>query len=190
MATISVIYHSGMGHTTKMAEAVAEGAGGVAGTKVHFLAIEGKDITEGRWQNDDIMKKLDASDGIIFGSPTYMGSVSAQMKAFIDATSERWMKQTWKDKVASAFSVSGGPSGDKFNTLMTFATLAMQQGMIWVGLGVTPLNDTGLNRLSFYFGAAGQAMLESPEEAPNAEDKKTGAFLGRRVAEVANRFTA
>ena len=190
MTTISVIYHSGMGHTAKMAEAVAEGAGSVAETQVHLLAIEGVDITQGRWQNDDIMKTLDGSDAIIFGSPTYMGSVSAQMKAFIDATSERWLSQTWKDKVASAFSVSGGPSGDKFNTLMTFATLAMQQGMIWVGLGVTPLNETGLNRLSFYFGAAGQAMQESPEEAPNAEDKKTGAFLGRRVAEVARRLAS
>ncbi len=87
MTTISVIYHSGMGHTTKMAEAVAKGAGGVADTQVNLLFIEGKDINEGRWKNDDIMKKLDASDAIIFGSPTYMGSVSAQMKAFIDATS-------------------------------------------------------------------------------------------------------
>ena len=76
-----------------------------------------------------------------------------------------------------------GPSGDKFNTLIRFATLAMQQGMIWVGLGMIP-NENGLNRLSYYFGAGGQAMQEPPEEAPNEVDKKTGEAIGRRVAEV------
>ena len=188
MATVSVIYHSGFGHTRKMAEAVLKGVEGVEGVTAKLLTIEGKDIVEGRWKNDDTLKQLDASDGIILGSPTYMGSVSGQMEAFIDGTSERWMKQAWRDKVASGFSVSGGPSGDKFNTLVRFATLAMQQGMIWVGLGIVPKPD-GLNRLSFYFGAGGQAGgQEPPEEAPNDSDKKTGEALGRRVAELTKKL--
>ncbi len=187
MPKVSVVYHTGMGHTKMMAEAVAKGAGGVEGVDVTVIAIEGKDIVDGRWSNDDVLERLDASDGIIFGSPTYMGSVSGQMESFLDATAGRWMAQTWKDKVAGAFSVSGGPSGDKFNTLVRFATLAMQQGMIWVGLGMLP-NADGLNRLSFYFGAGGQAMQEPPQEAPNEVDKKTGEFLGRRVAEVTKKL--
>ena len=187
MTTVSVVYHSGMGHTKSMAEAVADGAASVEGVRVHRIAIEGKDIVEGRWKNDEVLKQLDASDGIIFGSPTYMGSVSGQMESFLDATAERWMAQTWKDKVAGAFSVSGGPSGDKFNTLVRFATLAMQQGMIWVGLGMLPSPD-GLNRLSFYFGAGGQAMQEPPDQAPNEVDKQTGASLGRRVAEITKKL--
>lgn len=189
MTTISVVYHSGMGHTQKMAEAVAKGAGDVAGVQANLIAIDGKDITDGRWKNDDTLRQLDASDGVIFGSPTYMGGVSGQMECFLDATAERWMAQSWRDKVAGAFTVSGGPSGDKFNTLVRFATFGMQQGMIWVGLGMIPDRE-GLNRLSFYFGAGGQAMQEPPEEAPNAVDKKTGAALGRRVAEVAQKLSA
>jgi len=117
-----------------------------------------------------------------------MGSVSGQMETFIDATSERWMRLAWKDKIASGFSVSGGPSGDKFNTFVRLATLAMQQGMIWVGLGITPYNDKGLNRLSFYFGAGGGAGQESRDVAPNDADKRTGELLGKRVAEVALQF--
>jgi NAD(P)H dehydrogenase (quinone) len=189
MTTISIVYHSGMGHTKKMAEAVARGAGEVDGVKANLISIEGQDITNGRWQNEDTLQQLDASDGIIFGSPTYMGGVSGQMECFFDATAERWMKQAWRDKVASGFSVSGGPSGDKFNTLMRFATLAMQHGMIWVGLGMIPSAE-GLNRLSFFFGAAAQAMQEPPEEAPNAPDLKTGEALGRRVAEVTRKLSA
>jgi NAD(P)H dehydrogenase (quinone) len=189
MTTVSVVYHSGMGHTQKMAEAVAKGAGDVDGVQVNLIAIDGKDITNGRWKNDETLSQLDASDGVIFGSPTYMGGVSGQMECFFDATAERWMNQSWRDKVASGFSVSGGPSGDKFNTLVRIATLAMQQGMIWVGLGIVPSTE-GLNRLSFYFGAGGQAMQEPPEVAPNESDKITGEALGRRVAEVTKKLSS
>jgi len=187
MSTVSVVFHSGMGHTKMMAEAVAKGAGAVEGVRANLISIEGKDIVDGRWKNDDVLEQLDASGGIIFGSPTYMGSVSGQMESFLDATAARWMAQAWKDKVAGAFSVSGGPSGDKFSTLVRFATLAMQQGMIWVGLGILP-DAEGLNRLSFYFGAAGQAAQEPPEEAPNKVDRKTGELLGRRVAEITKKL--
>jgi NAD(P)H dehydrogenase (quinone) len=168
-----------------MAEAVRQGAASVDGAEVHLLSIEGGDIVEGRWRNDDIMETLDGSDAIIFGCPTYMGCVSAQMKAFMDATSERFFTRAWTDKLASAFSVSGGPSGDKLNTMQTLATFAMQHGMIWVGMNHTPFNEEGINRLSFYFGAAGQALQEPPGEKPDELDKKTGWHLGARVATLA-----
>jgi NAD(P)H dehydrogenase (quinone) len=70
MKTITVIYHSASGHTAKMAEAVAKGAALVAGVKVQTINIEGKDIVEGRYKNDGALAQLDASDAIIFGSPT------------------------------------------------------------------------------------------------------------------------
>lgn len=136
------------------------------------------------------MKTLESSDAIIFGSPTYMGCVSGQMKSFLDATAEPYFSRTWVDKVASGFSVSGGPSGDKLNTLMTFSTCAMQLGIIWVGLEETPFNDSGINRLSFYFGAAGQALEEPVEDAPNAQDKDTGKLLGLRVAKITKNLIA
>ena len=188
MTTLSIVYFSGSGHTTKMAEAVAKGAGAVAGTQVHLLAIQGEDIHSGRFKNDSLMAKLDASDAVIFGSPTYMGGPAAQFKAFADATGERWFKAAWRDKLAGGFTVSGGPSGDKLSTLHYFFTLAMQHGMVWVGQAETPMNDKGINRLSSYSGVMGQAMMESPEEAPNAADKLTGEIFGRRVAEAAARW--
>ena len=187
MIAISVVYHSGNGHTAKMAEAVVKGAASVDGVEATFISIDGKDIVSGRWKNDKVMQQLDAADGIIFGSPTYMGSVSGQMECFLGATDERWLSQGWRNKVAAGFSVSGGVSGDKSNTLIRFATLAMQHGMIWVGLGVIPVED-GLNRLSYSMGAAGQALEESPDETPNEADKLTGAHLGRRVAEITKKI--
>ena len=188
MTTVSVIYHSGSGHTAKMAEAVAKGAGSVSDVKVNLLAVSGDDITKGRFVNESLMAQLDASDAIIFGSPTYMGGPSGQFKCFADATGERWFKSAWRDKLAAGFTVSGGPSGDKLSTLHYFFTLAMQHGMVWVGQAESPFNDKGINRLSSYSGVMGQAMQEPPDVAPNAADKLTGEVLGRRVAEAAKRW--
>ncbi len=188
MTTLSVVYHSGSGHTTRMAEAVAKGAGSVAGVKVNLLAISGKDIVEGRFKNESLLAQLDASDAIIFGSPTYMGGPSGQFKTFADATAGSWFGQKWKDKIASGFSVSSSPSGDKFSTLQYFHTLAMQHGMVWVGLGEMPMQPNGVNRLGSFSGATGQAGQESPEVAPSDADKLTGEMLGRRVAHSAKRW--
>ena len=190
MHKISVIYYSGFGHTEKMAEAVLKGIDRVPGCESCLIRIQGGDIIEGRWKNDEVLTQLDESDAVIFGSPTYMGSIAAQMKAFMDATGERYAVQRWKDKLAAGFSVSGGPSGDKFNSLVTFAAFAMQHGMIWAGLGMLAGNEDGTNRLGFYFGAGGLASWEDPKQAPDADDKKTGELLGSRVAELTKRFNS
>lgn len=171
-----------------MAEAVVKGVDQVPGCESDLIRIQGSDIVDGRWKNEEILIRLDESDAIIFGSPTYMGTIAAEMKAFMDATGERYVSQSWKDKFASGFSVSSGPSGDKFNSLVTFATFAMQHGMIWAGLGMLAGNEDGTNRLGFYFGAGGLSAWEDPELAPDADDKRTGELLGARVAELTKRF--
>ncbi len=173
-----------MGHTAQMAEAVAAGASGVPGTDVKLLAIVGTDIIEGRYSNDEIFATLDASDAIIFGSPTYMGNVSGQFKCFADATSSRWFSSAWANKVGAGFTVSGSPSGDKLSTLQYLQLLASQLGMLWIGIDIIRYSDPqGRNELGSYVGVMGQAAQEPPEEAPNAADKATGAYLGQRVAE-------
>ena len=185
MPTVSTIYFSGSGHTTKLAEAVHQGTTSVAGVNTHLMAISGDDIIKGRYSNEEVFAKLDASDAIIFGSPTYMGGPAAQFKAFADATGGRWFAGAWRDKIAGGFTVSMGPSGDKLSTLHYFFTLAMQLGMIWIGLPELPMNDKGINRLSSYSGVMAQAGQEPTDVAPNAPDKLTGELLGKRVAEYA-----
>jgi NAD(P)H dehydrogenase (quinone) len=76
MTNLSIVYFSGSGHTTKMAEAIVKGAGVVAGTQVQVLPIKSEDIQNGRFKNDSLMVSLDSSDAVIFGSPTYMGGPS------------------------------------------------------------------------------------------------------------------
>jgi NAD(P)H dehydrogenase (quinone) len=189
MPSVAIIYFSAQGHTHQIAEAVAEGARGVAGTTVELIRIGGEDIVNGRWKNPAAVAKLNAADAIIFGTPTYMGGYSAQMKAVIDMASEIWMKLGWKDKLAAGFTHSQGLSGDKLNTLASLWVNAMQHGMVWVGLGelVEGTSPDKVNRISSYGGA--MAQTDWGQEKVNDGDRKTAAILGKRVAEAAARWT-
>ena len=110
MKSVVVVYFSGSGHTHLMAEAIAEGVRQVPDVSVELVRIHGEQIVNGRWQDDRAMEKLDRADAIVFGSPTYMGGVAAQFKAFIDAASSRWFQQAWKNKIASITSgMAGSP---------------------------------------------------------------------------------
>ncbi len=146
-----VIYHSGYGHTQRVAQFVAQGANAA------LIAIDADgNIADADWET------LDAADAIIFGSPTYMGMASWQFKKFADASSKRWFTSAWKDKVAGGFTISASPSGDKLSTLQYFITLAMQQAMIWVGQ--PSLNDGTVNRIGSNSGVMAQVGPTSPAE--------------------------
>ena len=190
MAKVAIVYHSGYGHTKLQAEAVRDGAG-EAGADVTLLTAE-----EATARMDD----LSGMDAIVFGAPTYMGSASAPMKAFMDATSKPWSQQAWKDKIAGGFSNSGSPSGDKVNTVTGFAILAAQHGMIWVGQGEP--NETsgadwdgddedGVNRLGGYLGPFAQSANAAPgPDNPPKGDIETAKLYGARIAKAAARWTA
>jgi NAD(P)H dehydrogenase (quinone) len=190
MTTVSIIYFSGAGHTTMLAQAVLKGITSIPGVQANIIAINGSDIINGRYQNSDVMNTLDTSDAIIFGSPTYMGSVAAQFKAFADASVSSWSGQKWRDKLAAGFTVSGTPSGDKFSTLQYMHTLAMEHGMLWVSLGEMPLQSNGINRLGSWGGVMALANTEPVDIAPGEEDKLTGEILGKRVATLAAKLKA
>jgi NAD(P)H dehydrogenase (quinone) len=189
MAKVAIVYFSAQGHTHQLAEAVAEGATGVPGTTVELVRIAPDDITGGRWKNPSALAQLGTADAIVFGTPTYMGGYAAQVKAFIDAASEVWMKLGWKDKLAAGFTHSMGLSGDKLNTLQSLWINAMQHGMVWIGLG-EPVEGTGpdkVNRLGCYSGV--MAQTDYGQDAVNPGDRKSATILGARVATAAARWT-
>lgn len=185
MSKVAIVYHSGFGHTQALAEAVAAGARAVAGTAVSLIPVA---------EAEARAAELDAADAIIFGSPTYMGGLSAEFARFKDWTSSRWMQGAWRNKLAAGFTVSASWNGDKHNTLYQLLTLAVQHGMIWVGLGLPPGNNSStgsiadLNRLGASIGAMGQANADQGVEGIAASDFKTFEALGRRVAEATQRW--
>lgn len=189
---ISIIYSSESGYNQQMAEAVLRGCQSVSGTTTHIFKISDEDFVGSRWNNDQVMEILDKSDAIIMGSPTFMGTVSAKLKAFMEATVTRYLPETWSNKVAAGFTVSGALSGDKFNTLSTMTTFAMQHGMIWVGLGSNPFNnDKGINVEGHYYGATGRADQHNEQisQGPSAGELLGGEHLGSRVALITGQLT-
>lgn len=185
MTSIAIVFHSGYGHTKAVAEAVAEGASRVAGSQVHLIPADEAEANTAL---------LDGADAIVFGSPTYMGSVSAKFKEFMEWSSKTWYGRGWADKVAAGFTVSASQSGDKLNVLIQLSIFAAQHGMVWVGLDLLPGNNNSkggvddMNRLGSFLGAMAQANADQGPEGVTEADRKTAAHLGKRVAEAAARW--
>lgn len=179
MTQVVVVYHSGYGHTQRVAQQVAAGANG------ELLAIDAEgNLPEEGWN------KLAAADAIVFGTPTYMGGPSWQFKKFADATSKAWYTRAWQDKVFGGFTNSASPVGDKGATLIQLQTLASQHGGIWASLGLLPSNTKGATRNDINnLGGSVGLLVQSPSDASVDEipqgDLDTAHSYGRRVAEVA-----
>jgi len=192
MTTVAIVYHSGYGHTAVIAEAVAEGVRAAGGTP-DLIRIE-----DAAQDMAPLLERAGAASAIIFGAPTYMGGASAPMKAFIDASSKPWYARAWRDKLAGGFTNGGGYSGDKLQTLVSFAVLAAQHGMIWVSQaelsehqnGNTDAGADKVNRMVSSLGVMAQSDNASPEVTPPEGDRKTARLYGERVARAAQRWTA
>lgn len=183
---IAIPYHSGFGHSEKVAQAIAEGVI-EAGYSANAFQVE--QMTQSHWN------MLDEAPAIIFGCPTYMGGVSAVYKTFMDATSSRWIEQRWKNKLAGGFTNSGAYSGDKLATLTHLNLFAMQHSMLWVGTGqMCPggkkePGPEAINRLGSFLGVMTFSTSDSPEVTPPSGDLATARAYGARMAQMTNAFT-
>lgn len=182
MTNIAVVYFSGYGHTRRIAEDVAKGADAV------LIAIDADGhVDEQGWET------LNTADAIIFGAPTYMGSVPWQFKKFADATSKAWFTRVWQDKIFGGFTNSASLNGDKQVTLIYLQTLASQHGGIWVSLGLAPSNTltatrSDINNLGGSVGLLAQSPSDAGAEAIPSGDLDTARHYGKRVADIARRF--
>lgn len=192
MTTIAIVYHSGYGHTAVVAEAVAEGVKR-AGASAKLLKIENASQDFGPF-----LEEVTKADAVIFGAPTYMGDISAPLKAFFEASAKIWMGQGWKDKIAAGFTNGLTFSGDKNHSLTSIFILAMQQGMIWVGSGLPLGNVNGntssapeaVNRMGYSIGVVTQSDNAGPDVTPPPGDRETARLLGERVAKMAAKLAA
>ncbi len=184
MSKVAVVFHSGYGHTLRIAQAVAEGAG------AQLVAIDAEgNLPEGGWDT------LNAADAIVFGSPTYMGGASWQFKKFADASSKAWFTHAWKDKVFAGFTNSASLNGDKGSTLSYFVTLASQHGGLWISLGLMPSNTKAAKRNDVNnLGGSIGLLAQSPSDSSPAEmlngDFETAKLYGQRIATVATKWRA
>ncbi len=185
MTRVVVVHHSVMGHTEAIARSLARGAASVEGVEVVVMPVEALGAPDA--EHEAQWGLLADADAIVFGSPTYMGTVSAPFKAFMDATGAIWFRRGWMDKLAAGFTVGGGLAGDKQSTLAALHIFASQHGMLWVSMGVG-VNEEGIDRLSSSIGMMAQAGNAPVAVTPPPEDHATAEAFGARLARAAARW--
>lgn len=130
---------------------------------------------------------LAAHDGLILGSPTHFGNMSAALKYFIDQTSSQWLSGALNGKPAAAFTSTGSLHGGQEATLLTMLIPLLHHGMIISGL---PYTHPGLMKTreggtpygaSHLAGEAGDLKMSQTEE-------ELCMLLGERVARLATKL--
>lgn len=185
MIKVGIVYFSATGATETLAEQIEQGALAIDDVKVMRFRIEKRQLVDGRFVDQDVLTQLGTCDAIIFGSPTYMGGVASQFKAFADATSELWCEQLWANKLAAGFTCGSAPNGDQSGTLLYFLTLACQQGMLWVSIDAAHgYSKQNVNRLGSQLGVVAHVNGDGVHDS----DRATARYLGQRVATLAQRM--
>jgi len=157
MVKILIVYDSKTGNTEKMAFAVAEGARRVKDVEVIVKKVDQTSL-------EDLLE----ADGIIMGSPTYYGQMSARLKALIDESVKIHGKL--EGKVGAAFTSSGGTATGAETTLLSILGAMLVHGMIVQGRA----DDK-------HYGAAAV-------EAPDKEELEYCRELGKRTATLAKKL--
>jgi NAD(P)H dehydrogenase (quinone) len=200
---VLITYYSLYGHTLKLARAVREGAASVAGTEAilrrvaEFPEIE-NDPEQNKYakkvweQQKDIpvctLDDLRQTDGLVLGTPTRYGNMTAQMKRFIDSTASLWLEGILEGKPVGLFTSTATTHGGQESTLLTMMPPLLHLGMLVVGV---PYSTPGMlhteGRGGTPYGASTVAGSKGELE-PTAEDLSIAEALGRRVAEIAGKL--
>lgn len=195
MSKILVLYHSSYGHIETLAGAVAEGARSVAGTEVVLKRVP--ELMDAETMQKAHMKLDQAApvaspgeladyDGIIFGTPTRFGMMTAQMRSFLDQTGGLWAKGALIGKAGSVFASTGTQHGGQETTITSFHATLLHHGMVIVGV---PYSEPGLTRMDEVTGGTpyGATTLAGADGSrrPSDNELAIARFQGAHVARIA-----
>lgn len=192
MYRILVLFHSSGHNVATMAQQVARGVDAVSDCEAIIKTVAPVSTTTSATEAavpDNgppfaTLEDLTQCDGLVLGSPTHFGNMSAAMKHFIDGTTASWMGAALTGKPAAVFTSTGSMHGGQESTLLSMMLPLLHHGMVMVGL---PYSEPALARTarggtpygaSHVSGANGSAPLDEDETA-------LCRALGQRVAECA-----
>jgi len=194
-ANILVVFYSRDGSVEMLARAIGEGAR-EAGAEVRLRRVP--DLV-----SPDVMAKVpgweerskrmlaeygapthsDAewADGIIFGTPTRFGNVSAELKAYIDSLGGLWFQGKLNGKAAGAFTSTLGPHGGNETTVVSLFIPMAHLGFIIVPTGYT--HEKVVQGHGTPYGASSVSGQNSAK--PTADELVVAKHQGARVTQVA-----
>jgi len=143
---VYIVYYSMYGHVEKLAEEIKKGAASVEGVEATLWQVP-ETLPEEALLKMNAPPKSEAptiepqqladADGLLFGFPTRFGMMSAQFKAFLDATGGLWRTQQLAGKPAGIFYSTGSQGGGQETTALTAITQLVHHGMLYVPVGYT-----------------------------------------------------
>jgi NAD(P)H dehydrogenase (quinone) len=200
---VLIVYYSMYGHIHRLAEAVSEGVKEVALAEPvlrrvpetlseNILEAMGALEVQKSFSHIPVctIDELASADAILFGTPTRFGNMCGQMRQFLDATGQLWMKGALVGKVGSVFASSATQHGGQESTILSFHYTLLHQGMVIVGL---PYSFQGQMRNDEITGCSpygASTIAGTKGERMPTENELAGArFQGRHVAEIASKLT-
>jgi len=200
---VLVVYYSRYGHVLQLAQSVVDGVKSVAGVEAVLRRVqEFEDIERelarhehalavwNRQQDIPVctLDDLKEADGIIFGTPTRYGNMTAQMKRLFDGTAKLWLEGAFEGKPAGVFTSTATTHGGQETTCLTMMVPLLHLGFIIVGV---PYSTPGLLHTEGRGGTPyGATTVAGPgnDLDPAPEDLAIARALGRRVAEVTQKL--
>ncbi|MEC9376233.1 MAG: NAD(P)H:quinone oxidoreductase [Pseudomonadota bacterium] len=192
MIKILVLYYSKNGSTEKLAEQIARGVHKIPNCEAKLRTV--MPIKENLNNNlPDIpdkgapfatLKDFANCDGLILGSPTRFGNMSAELKYFLDGTGSEWLSGALAGKPCAVFTSSSSMHGGQESTLLSMSLPLLHHGMLLVGV---PYTETALLETKSGgtpYGASHIAK-ESNDTRLTSEESDIAQALGSRVAELA-----
>ena len=200
---VFVVYYSMYGHIHHMAEAIADGVKSVAGAEAEMRRVpetlpqevlEKMGAVEAQKAFEQVpictVDELSTADAIIFGTPTRFGNMCGQMRQFLDATGQLWMKGSLVGKVGSVFVSSATQHGGQESTILSFHISLLHQGMVIVGL---PYAFQGQMRIDEITGGspygASTIVGGQGERMPSENELEAARFQGKHVATITAKLT-
>src|SRR5437879_10287232 len=201
---IPIVYHSLYGHTLQLARAIEEGVKSASGVEAVFRRAPEFPHTEKELEAGDgyatkvwgeqkqipacTLDDLREADGLLMGSPTRYGNMTAQMKALLDSTVSLWLSGAMEGKPAGVFTSTASTHGGQETTCVTMMIPLIHLEMLIVGV---PYSSEGMlhteGRGGTPYGATTTAGPKG-ELAPTAEDLAICRVQGKRVAELAKKI--
>ena len=199
MTKVLVLYYSSWGHIEQMAYAAAEGAR-EAGADVVVKRVPELVPTEiaqaAHYKTDQkapiaTVEELPEYDAIIFGTPTRYGTMTAQMKNFLDQTGGLWAQGKLIGKVGSVFTSTATQHGGQEATILTTLPVLLHHGMVVVGLPYSFQGQMGVDQIrgGSPYGASTVAGGDGSRQ-PTEIDLDGARFQGRHVAQIAAKLAA
>jgi len=200
---VLIVYYSMYGHVHKMAEAIAVGVREVEGAEAILRRVpetlspeilEKMGAVEAQKAFSHVpvctMEELASSDAVIFGTPTRFGNMCGQMRQFLDATGQLWMKGALVGKVGSVFASTGTQHGGQESTILSFHITLLHQGMLVVGLPYTFQGQTSIDEITGGSPYGATTIAGSQGQRLPSENELAGArYQGKHVAAIAAKLT-